>query len=349
MPNFVVDPLLTTVPQTTDRSELAQWLTSLESWVREASSSPFSWCHFLGCTQQLVLDGLFPDFAALRNIIQGLGVDVDAAGLTRAITRFFQDPNRDLRAITATKCAVVEDGVDVAPVEFFSRNDPRIHSSLMDSLLCLACDKSTREAFASDALIVTAPFQSKEEAICIRGSIALTDPDDIVNRVSQAGLDETFLAVFSPIDLITVISPDDIWQGGEEEFLKAVERRGARIGGSLLPVQLHGAFWESLRQSTIYTDLNALDKLCRICALVLAGQAKDVKVNLRSLRTSKAGNSPQRIRQRDGAAAWRLTISDRGIGWRLHYWHVPMQSPTQQEVIELVNVVRKHDAEVILE
>jgi len=33
----------------------------------------------------------------------------------------------------------------------------------------------------------------------------------------------------------------------------------------------------------------------------------------------------------------------------MHYWHIPSQVPNQVEAIELANVLRKQDDEIILE
>ncbi|TMC23532.1 MAG: hypothetical protein E6J34_02310 [Chloroflexi bacterium] len=87
-----------------------------------------------------------------------------------------------------------------------------------------------------------------------------------------------------------------------------------------------------------------LAKLVYIAAAVIADKAMDVKCNLRHLRESKAADSPQRTRVSDGAKAWRLTLTDKGVGWRMHYWRIPVENGSR---IEFANVLKKHDPEEI--
>jgi hypothetical protein len=185
--------------------------------------------------------------------------------------------------------------------------------------------------------------------VSVQGLIELTDPDGIAVNVVSGNLNVSLPIVVSPNDLARIISPADLWQGGPNEFLKAIQRHTITRGGQALQCRLHTEFWHTLGQSTIYTNADALDKLCRICSLVLTEQARDINVDLRPLRATDAANSPQRVRSRDGAKAWRLTITDGGIGWRLQYWHIPARGSAQLESIELANVLRKHDPERIPE
>jgi hypothetical protein len=60
--------------------------------------------------------------------------------------------------------------------------------------------------------------------------------------------------------------------------------------------------------------------------------------NVVALRETKAANSPQQTRGEDHGKAWRLTLTDSGVGWRLHYWQIPT---TQGSMIEFANIVKK--------
>jgi hypothetical protein len=103
-----------------------------------------------------------------------------------------------------------------------------------------------------------------------------------------------------------------------------------------------------LIDSAIESNASALEKMVRVCAGIVAGLAVDMGVDLRPLRRSRAANSGQVERESDGAKAWRVTLTDRGPGWRMHYWHVPSRpSENQTEAIEFERVLRKHDPEII--
>lgn len=354
MPNFIVDPFLVTTPSLShDDTDLKRWLLSLDSWLTESQSSPFQWRHFYECTQALFLLDRFASFLAMRPIAQRCGLDINLGQLSRRIDSFFRDEARDVRAITATKYVVMESDSIVSPQEFIERNEPDVQQDLIGSLLCLACDKSVGESFASDVYIVTMPFNSAvelPESINVQGTVALTDPDDVGVRLVPPRLDENFPILFSPDDLHGALSPTEIWQGGPTEFLKAVERSAHAVGvGTLLPVRLGPNFWQSLISSTLGTNQSAFAKLVRLCGYISLNQARTINVDLRPLRIDSTPDSPQHVRESDSAHAWRLTITTSGIGWRMHYWHVPAQAPNQTEAIELANVLRKQDDEDISE
>lgn len=92
------------------------------------------------------------------------------------------------------------------------------------------------------------------------------------------------------------------------------------------------------------SDRMVLEKIVRMAAAVMADRAMEVKCNLRHLRVSKTADSPQLTRASDGAKAWRLTLTDKGVGWRMHYWRIP---DAEGSIIEFANVLKKHDPEEI--
>jgi len=258
----------------------------------------------------------------MRPIAQRCGLDINLGQLSRRIDSFFRDEARDVRAITATKYVVMESDSIVSPQEFIERNEPDVQKDLIGSLLCLACDKSVGESFASDVHIVTMPFDSAvepPESINIQGTVALTDPNDVGVRLIPPRLNENFPILFSPDNLHGALSPTEIWQGGPTEFLKAVEHSahavGIGTGKPLLPVRLGPDFWQSLTSSTLGTNQSAFAKLVRLCGYVSLSHAQAINVDLRPLRIDSTPDSPQRIRESDGARAWRLTITTSGIGW----------------------------------
>jgi hypothetical protein len=102
-------------------------------------------------------------------------------------------------------------------------------------------------------------------------------------------------------------------------------------------------FIESVNNADLDSDRVVLEKIIRIAAAIIADKAMEVKCNLRHLRMSKTADSPQRVRSDDGAKAWRLTLTDQGVGWRMHYWRIP----GEKNAIEFASVLKKSDPEEI--
>ena len=351
MPSFVVDPLLCTLPEAgAGADETRAFLEDLDAWLTAVEGSPFAWRHFLACTRALEEVGRFPTFTSLRAARQVAGADVNIAGLLQRIARFFQDDDRDLLSVTATQCAVVaEPEPSIAPPDLAGRNLPEVRAPLRDGLLCLACDKAAGEAFAKEAHVVTRPFAEPVREVSIEGTVSLVEPEGMTKRLEGVVLAARFRVVFSPDDL-SDFHYEALLAGGADGLPALVTSIAAASypGASLLPLRTGGQLWRTLEKTGIIEDRFATTKLLRVCAAIVAGRWEGLSVSRRDLREKQAADSPQRTRKSDGAKAWRMTITKEGAGYRLHYWHRPVQ-PGQVEQIELANVLRERDPKVIPE
>jgi len=346
MPNFVVDPLLCTTPDTDDA--LGPWLQALDAWLGAAADSPFEWKHLHRCTVGLVELGRFPGFEALRRARSAAGVDTNTGDLLRRITRFFQDEARDLHAVTATQCVVIADGeASIEPAAIPERNLPDIRAPFTDSLLCLACDRAAGEPFARSTHLVTLPLAEPADEVAIRGAVGLVDPESIGKRLRSETLDERFPLLFSPEEL-SRFHHEALREGGEAVFPALLESiaKSTHPDTPLRSVRVGSHFWQSLQKTGLIEDAFATVKLLRICAALLADRLDSLNVDRRPKRSTMAANSPQQTRESDRAKAWRLTITKHGAGYRLHYWHVPAAGE-RAEQIELANVLRETDPVVI--
>lgn len=345
MPAFVVDPLVVTVPPPECGDEtLIKWLKTLELWLGEVQSSPFPWLHFLECTHRLQEINRFPTFTTLRDLARTRKLDINVRRLMVGVDSFFQDESKDILAETTTRYALVEEEApEIVPAEFISRNEPPIHETLMNALFCLACDRAAGNDFARSIHVATLPLEGEVRSLVVRGTLALTEPEEVADQIAQGRLDEIVPVLYNPDDFQTRV--EDILEGGFDVFRAAVVRLARRLyrDGTILPFSAGSEFWRSLRVSTINTNQSAVEKLLRICAAMVAGHLDELMSELRPVRTSVGPQSAQRIRQRDGARGWRLIITKKGIGWRLHYWHVPARHPHQAECIELANVIRMQE------
>ncbi len=231
----------------------------------------------------------------------------------------------------------------MVPAAFVSRNDPVLHEDLIASVVCLACDRMVGERFAGSVQLVTVPFPGRYAGVQVRGTLALTDPDQVMDRLGRRRFDETVPLIYSPEDFQTRV--EDILEGGFDVFRDGVVRLARRLYQDvhLLPITAGSEFWPSLWESTINTNQAAMERLLRICAAVVANRLDDVKSELRPVRSSVGPQSAQRVRKRDGARGWRMIITKKGVGWRLHYWHVPARKPDQAECVELANVLTMND------
>lgn len=353
MPSFVIDPLLTTVPDlhVSSAKEVKQWFSALETWLDEMERSPFSWRHMLDCTHLLQTIGRFPSFDSLRNLSAKYKVDVNIRLLHTRLARFFLLPANDILQSTSTIFTIFT-GVKIEPMEFLSRNDPSLHEPIVNALMCLACDRQIGERFASRAAMVSPQFEDATvRRVRVHGLVELSEPEHIWFRLlagvggGRCPINEHFDAVFLPSDLDRFTEGEDVIEVGEHGLRVLVERVAKREypAVAMLACTIGDGFWRSFLESTIDTDMSAVKKMLRIAGALVAKRGADLGDAPHEVRTDEAANSPQLRRMRDDARAWRSTIVKHGIGWRLHYWHIPAKLPGQVEMIELDCVLRKKD------
>ncbi len=351
MPSFVVDPVLCTTPEGDEPEEASRWLAALGAWLDAVEASPFEWRHVHRCSLALLDMGRFPAFDSLRRAQKIARADVNTGGLLRRISRFFQNEEHDLLAVTATRCFVVPDGQQpmIAPADVLGRNLPEVSGLLTDALLCVACDKATGERFARTAHFVTLPFAGGEREILVAGPVGLVDPDTMSERLGDKALNERFPVLLSPDDL-SDFDRDALLAGGEAGLAPLIDSMAGRSfpGATTTSIGVGAHFWQSMEKTGILQDAFASCKLLRICAGLVADRLEEMNVDRRFKRSTMAPDSPQQTRKSDEGRAWRLTITKHGAGYRLHYWHVPA-SGGRPAYVELANVLRETDPVTIPE
>ncbi len=348
MQRIVVDPLLVTVPEDDYSANTRTWLLALQSWLLEIHEGDLFWYHLIQCSREIEAQKRFPDFQALRQIVQRHKLDINIGYLIRKINDFFQNEERDLMLKARTQQILAEDeSAYIEPIEFLNRNQ-LIKTTLRDNLLRLACEASA-DSESRDLHFVTLPLQEQQRTLTVQCQIEMTYPDSIKDELRSCPVREEFGLLLSPVDL-PAANIEELRQRirSEPRSFEICIRRLALKNGSQTPslFKLGSRFITSLEDSGICNDGAAFEKLIRVCAWVLTGLDKEMNLDLRPIRENEAADTAQRRRSSDRAAAFRLTITKHGIGYRLHYWQIAHQSP-QGVSIEFANVVKKSDAVVI--
>ncbi len=348
MANILVDPVLVTTPDDDASKEAVEdWLTNLDIWLIEALASTHTWLHCVEATYQLINGGRFPNFSLLRAWQQKYRLDINISQIDKRVNEFFNNEEFDLGGKLEQLGYLIEpDEISIViwPDQFFTRwhNLIRVKMSFLLAVAC-AC-KHMGEATACDLSIATLVLtESKEVEVSATFTYSIPEFDwDTNDKIIQ-----TFPLLFTPDDIppLDVIT---LWDLGEAGIRKAIEQYYRKEWQSTVPnpieYRIGLRFIESVNSAYLNNDEVLLSKIIRFAAAVIAGEAKNLNCNLRHLRESKAADSPQRTRPSDNAKAWRLTLTNRGVGWRMHYWQI---STSEGSVIEFANVLKKHDLEEI--
>src|SRR6266849_8609386 len=348
MANILVDPVLVTTPDDDASKEAVEdWLTNLDIWLKEALASTHTWLHCVEATYQLISGGRFPNFSLLRAWQQKYRLDINISQINRRVNEFFNNEEFDLGGKLEQLGYLIEpDEISIViwPDQFFTRwhNLIRVKMSFLLAVAC-AC-KHMGEATACDLSIATLVLtESKEVEVSATFTYSIPEFDwDTNDKITQA-----FPLLFTPDDIppLDVIT---LWDLGEAGIRKAIEQYYRKEWQSTVPnpieYRIGLRFIESVNSAYLNNDEVLLSKIIRFATAVIAGEAQNLNCKLRHLRESKAVDSPQHTRPSDNAKAWRLTLTNRGVGWRMHYWQI---STSEGSVIEFANVLKKHDLEEI--
>ncbi len=348
MANILVDPVLvTTTEDDASKEAVEDWLTNLDIWLKEALASTHTWLHCVEATYQLINGGRFPNFSLLRAWQQKYRLDINIRQIDKRVNEFFNNEEFDLGGKLEKLGYLIElDKISIAiyPEQFFTRwlNLIQDEMSLLLAVAC-ACKQMGEPVACSLSIATLALAESKEVEISAIITYSIPEFDwDANDKITQA-----FPLLFTPDDIppLDVIT---LWDLGEAGIREAIEQYYREEWQSTVPnpieYRIGLRFIESVNNAHLNNDEVLLSKIIRFAAAVIAGEAQNLNCNLRHLRVSEAANSPQRTRSSDNAKAWRLTLVDRGVGWRMHYWQI---STSEGSVIEFANVLKKHDLEEI--
>lgn len=346
--NFFVDPVLVATPaDDTDRNGIVAWLQNLEIWLKKALSAPFTWLHSTIITELLEGNSRFPGYENLRSLQRKHRLDINPAILARNINAFFRNPEFDLESKLESLGYLAEsknDSVIIHPECIPARWPEFIHTSMCSLLVICSVCKQTAHPFTDALSIVTlkCPDQSQEITIsativCAIPELACT-PGDVITQ--------TFPLLPSPEGLLSSIDVPAPWDKGEADILSVIEQQRKKDWptANTLPFCLGSHFCESVTSVGLDTNESVFRRIVWLAAAVTADEVKHKEsAKLHPLRANIAGDSPQRIRGKDQAKAWRLDITKHGAGWRLHYWHIPGPNGG---TIEFSNVCKESDTTI---
>jgi hypothetical protein len=345
--NIFVDPIIVATPDDADRDRIVAWLQNLETWLNEALTARFTWLHSIVITALLDEHKRFPSYERLRDLQRTYQLDINPAMLARNVNTFFRDPAFDLGSKLEDfgYLAESEHGSVIIHPACIPARWPDFLCASMHSLLvtCSVC-KQTAHPFAGAFSIATLKCPDHNQQITVSAILTATIPELV--GISDNTITQTFSLVFTPEDLLPLIDVQDLWHTEEDAgIVDAIKQQWRKDWGKQTSVALAFSLGPHFRESVIAAGLDTnrvtLGKINRFAATVIADQIQYVQgARIHALRTTAAGESPQRIRRRDQASAWRLDITKHGAGWRLHYWHIPGPNGGS---IEFSNVCKESD------
>ena len=347
MPEIFVDPVIVMTPADNATREMIEgWVGNLTIWLNEALSSPYIWLHSIMATDLLRDYGRFPNFEILRSWQRRYRLDLNLAQINRKVNEFFRDEERDLGSklkMLAFDIEVEVGSINIQPQAFANRWLDSLQDHMLALLATTCACKPTNQPLFTELYIATLTLSAADKEIEISAIIVDAIPD--FPRSTDNKISQTFPLLFTPDDLLPLMDVIELWDKGEKGLIYAIEHQVKKDlqATPTEPMKFHigRCFIESVNDAGLDTNETILRRIVYTAATIIADRAKHINgYKLHELRETRAANSPQRIRARDSAKAWRVMIGQHGAGWRLHYWQIPAQ---EGSIIEFSNIVKESD------
>ena len=353
MKAVLVDPIIIVAPpQDSSRETIEAWLKQLMTWLAEALYSPHQWFHTMSILRELLDYDLLLTYEKLafwQRRFGSDGLEIDIPLILRYFDEFVSEEREFESALQhdlqQVPYAIEAQLLAIYPAEFTARWPDTIQVQ-MSSTLALACAGKAQALELAHALcIATKALEISEREIRITATMSLLSADGALSELEVA---QVFPLLFSPEDLPALLDILELWNRGEQGIRYAIDQRYKSYWKSLHTLPLHYSFGEHFLESVYQAGLDTqefmLNKIVKAIVDVIADQAKNVKgYKLHPLRANIAGDSKQMTRETDGAKCWRVDLTLRGAGWRMHYWSIPT---AEGPLIEFINVCKESQTQI---
>ncbi|MGB8348157.1 MAG: hypothetical protein WCD86_24970 [Ktedonobacteraceae bacterium] len=350
MTNILIDPAVVVIPpQNASRNDVEAWLENLDLWLTEALSAPFTWLYAEEATEALLNEGHYPEF--LFSWQKRYHLDINIAQVIAKVGQFFNGEHEHDLAFCLGQLGyvlVAEPGsIVILPAHFASRW-PELIRDYMHELLATTCAcKHNDDSLGQKMHIATLVLENGTKEIEVSAVIADMLPESFPCP-ADSKIAQTFPLLFTPEELLPLYNVVECWDKGDKGIRYAIKQQYRRDWQSISPEPLHYEFGtrfiESVMNRKDMTDL-MLSRITRTMGGVIADRPESLQYKPHWVREREESHTPQLIRARDKATAWRITITPDGAGWRMHYWR--KVDSDGNVIIEFSNVLTKKDQVVI--
>lgn len=350
MTNILIDPAVIVMPsQNASRNDVEAWLENLDLWLSEALSAPFTWLYAEEATEVLLSEGQYPEI--LFNWQKKYRPDINIAQIIAKVGQFFNgEHERDLGFCLEQRgyMLVAEPGsITILPAQFAARWPELIHDHMHELLATTCACKHNSDLLGQKMRIATLILENEIKEIEVSATIADILPESFPcpadNKIIQ-----TFPLLFTPDDLSPLYNVVECWDKGEKGIRYAIKQQYKRDWQSISPEPLHYEFGAHFIESVLgrkdMIDL-MLTRITRTMESVIADKPALLKYEPHPVREREEQHTPQLVRASDQAAAWRITVTPDGAGWRMHYWR--KVDADGNATIEFSNILTKKDPVVI--
>ena len=351
MANILIDPVIVMVPpDNASREDVEAWFDRLDLWLTEALSSPFTWLYAREATLELLDNRQFPKPDILFHWQRKYRLNRNIAQINANLGKIFNSESHNHLSFHLEQIGYLvvaaPGSIVIVPSQFAERWPVFIRDPMYELFATTCVCKHNGNAFGQKVHIATLALGTLIKSIEVSAVILealpdLVQPDD--NNIKQ-----TFPLLVTPDDFLPLFNVVECWDNGEMGVKYAIKQQYKRDWSGIAPeplqYNLNVLFITSVIERRDITDL-MLKRITGTMAAVIADRPDLLQNKPHWVREREESHTPQLIRVSDNAAAWRITITSDGAGWRMHYWR--KIDPAGKISIEFSNVLTKHDPVII--
>ena len=318
--------------------EASRLIESIADWSHRISRKQFRATKSGDCEEVLASNNLYPAHSSLKEMLElfDLSSTFSPNDIARLVNNIIE------RSYEVKNCV----GVEVVSVEEYLM-EPNLFEEVAPASLRDASNRSLAtvmhinasckdvRAVLVSALPICDPIRIKFSAN-VEAHETDADGRDILRHTNVEGM-ATMLSKLD--DLCGVVSATSLWESAKDErdlhFAIAVriceicKGSGGRLLEDVPQFSLGSEFANSLSRVQVAGGQPYAGPALETCAKLILGTASDTS-------PFKDREGRQKVRQSDGALAWRTHVTKSGLALRLISW-------TYGDTVELANIGAKHD------
>jgi hypothetical protein len=350
---IVVDPYLILLPDPcTSSDQLDIYVEGLLNWSDAAFRKDIPIFISDACVNGLYQDAWIPFDGRLRNLLHKFGVDnADEETINLVIKNIFERTPRLEDHLKIRNILFEEESVVISPDLFIKRLGENTSKALSETFALIGVGEQYLKSIQPECFFATNECNEIQENDKLTTAIEVHLIELAPNNnfmVNEADFPKTInhelTVCFGYNHVLTSMDVMEIWDGASSAVRvnDAINRMIILHREDGLPpdrkefrtYSLGKRFLESIHAKNFNVRADWARLLVDSCARIILGIPKN---DVEEFREDERPQSAQRVRESDGALAWRTHLTKGNEGFRLMFW------TTKDGVVEFANVGPKKE------
>lgn len=330
----IVDPFLFSMPDISTRTAAESYLKRVATWSSEIFANAIEYSIAEAVVGAMIDAGTYPSFEAVQHLIAKYQLEsFTAYDINRYLSVIFGSrPYLEERA-GGINALVVAAGFKVDPNIFLDRLNGSLCDAFRDSLFTAAAALHRDWQVDVPCCATYHDCPDQEIGISVRGTVEMAESLGELLDGFPINVEQEFCCILEPFTKVENDQIELLWEDPVRATRCAYEKlpvseRSCGLG----TIRVSLDFCASLKKLGLHRKPSLLRRIFHLAAMAAIGRIQTINgADVHPVRTKAAADAPQ-VEREDGSKMWRCKVSQRGAGYRMHYWTLPKSG------LELENV-----------